>query len=337
MSAVTIVEGYPINKVSDISIKPYLEPNKRNMGLEKYGLVVFDGVFHEEQLACLEINGTKRYITGLNEFAPELKVLPKEEREAKIKEIRRTVSQLEKELASNIVDPDDPEFWNHVKLLRPDNSDFWDKISIRAGNEPVPLDLKDPYDVIKYHAILAGGFSMIAPSYEEARKRNVAPKFYLDKIEETAAVKIEVNILRNRAKSQLQKLYDKNQNKLFYLAKVLDPLSVQYKKSTPIEIIYENLDKFIEGQLSEKSVRKASQAFIDAANQDIETLQIRALIKDATYYKFLAVKADGYIYHMESNSMLGRTPSDVLEYLKNPLNEQILTDLMNKVDKFWKA
>ena len=43
------------------------------MGLENYGLSLFDGVTHQEQLACLEINGIVRYLTGLNEFAPEVK------------------------------------------------------------------------------------------------------------------------------------------------------------------------------------------------------------------------------------------------------------------------
>ena len=88
----TIVEKYPQNKTGSIAIRPYFESNVSNMGLEKYGLSLFDGVFHEEQLACLEINGVKRYITGLNEFAPEVKMLPVDEREAKVKQIRKTVS-----------------------------------------------------------------------------------------------------------------------------------------------------------------------------------------------------------------------------------------------------
>ena len=58
------------------------------------------------------MNGVKRYVTGLNEFSPEVKMLPKTEKEAKIKEIRSVVAQLEAELAANVVDPDDKDFWN---------------------------------------------------------------------------------------------------------------------------------------------------------------------------------------------------------------------------------
>jgi len=136
----TIVE-LPTVKAGNISIKPYFDPEISNLGLEKYGLSLFDGVFHEEQLACLEQNGIKRYITGLNEFAPDVKNLKDPElREAKIQEIRNVVAKLEAELAANIIDPSDPEFWNKVKLLRPNNDEFWNRITIRCGNQPLFLD-----------------------------------------------------------------------------------------------------------------------------------------------------------------------------------------------------
>jgi len=67
----------------------------------------------------------------------------------------------------------------------------------------------------------------------------------------------------------------------------------------------------------------------------METLKIRAIAKDSNYYKFIATKADGFIYHMSSTTMMGRNISDVIEYLKNPLNEEILIDLTKKVEKYW--
>ena len=122
-------------KTGSISVKPFFDPNKSNLGLEKYGLALFDGVFHEEQLACIERNGIRRYLTGLNEYAPEIKMIKNdEEREAKIQEIRNVVAQLERELAANIVDPKDVDFWNKVTVLQPNNDDFWSKITLRCGN-----------------------------------------------------------------------------------------------------------------------------------------------------------------------------------------------------------
>ena len=336
MSSVTIVEKYPQNKKSNITIRPYFDPMIDNMGLQKYGLSLFEGAFHEESIACLEINGIKRYLTGLNEFAPEVKTLPLEEQEAKTKEIRKVVAQLERELAANVIDPEDKDFWNKVKLLKPDNNDFWDKVKVRCGNEPVHLEpATDPYDLIRLYAIENGGFSIVAKSLEEARKMSVPPKFYLDRVEESASLNTEVKKLRNKALSELQKLFDKNQNKLLYVAKVLDVNGAQYKKSTPNDIIYDNMDKYINGELVDKNKKKTAEKFLEATNLDMETLKIRAIIKEANYYKYIATKADGFIYHMSSTTMMGRNLVDVLEYLRNPLNEEILVDLTKKVEKHW--
>ena len=336
MSTVTMVEKYPQNKKSSIAIRPFFDPSMSNMGLEKYGLSLFDGAFHEEQLACLEINGIKRYLTGLNEFSPDIKQLPPDEAESKIRQIRMIVSQLEKELAANIVDPKDENFWNKVKLLKPDNDDFWSRIKIVCGNEPVFLEPdKDPYDLIKLYAIEAGGFSIVAKSFEEARRMPTPPKFYLDKLEETVSTKTEVKKLRNKALAELQKLFDKNTNKLFYVAKVLDINSTQYKKSTPNDIIYDNMDKYINGETVETNKKKTAERFLEVVDIDMETLKLRAMVKDATYHKIVAPRGDGFIYHMQSGTMLGKTPSDVVEYLKNPLNEQVLIDVQAKVEKTW--
>ena len=62
--------------------KSFADQFDTNKG-QNYGLSLFDGIKHQEQLACLEINGINRYLTGLNEFAPEVKKLPKEKRRVK--------------------------------------------------------------------------------------------------------------------------------------------------------------------------------------------------------------------------------------------------------------
>lgn len=333
--SISIVET-PIKKSSSIAVRPFFNPNVQNLGLEKYGMSLFDGAFQEEQLACIERNGIRRYVTGLNEFAPEIKLIQDpESKAAKIMEIRKIVAELEKELAANIVDPKDPEFWNKIKLLSPSNDEFWGLIKIRCSNEPLYLDPKDPYDMIKISAIEAGGFSLIARSYEEARSRPVAPKFYLDKLEETVSTKTELSKLKNKALSELQSLFEKNTNKLMYVAKVVDLNSVQYRKSTPVDILYDNMDKFINGLGSEPSIKRAAKDFLNASKLDMETLKIKCLIKDSTFYKFLALKADGFIYHLESQTMLGRNATECLEFLKNPLNEQIYLSLTKKIESYW--
>ena len=76
----TMVETGSQNKKTAIAVRPFFDQQATNMGLEDYGMSLFDGVTHQEQLACLEINGVIRYVTGLNEYAPEIKKLSTEKK-----------------------------------------------------------------------------------------------------------------------------------------------------------------------------------------------------------------------------------------------------------------
>jgi len=338
MEDYTIVEKYQQGKDTTVAIRPYFNPDKENMGLETYGMSLHEGVWHQESIACLELNGIKRYVTGLNEFAPEVKKLSPGERELKVKEIRKAVAQLEAELAANIIDPDDKDFWNHVTLLKPDNDKFWSKIELRCGNEPVFLDpVKDPYDLIKIYAINAGGFSMISKSLKEAKKSASPKKFYLDQYEETVSTRTEYTKLRNRAIGKLEELYDKNSSKLMYVAKVVDADSVQYSKSTQLDIIYENMDAFINGKGTESSKKRAAESFIEASKDTMKNLTLRSLVKDAMFYRFIMVKANGWIEPLDNSIRLGKVPSEVVQYLQNPENDEILKSLMDKIEPYWNA
>ena len=338
MEDYTIVEKYQQTKNKTIAIRPFFNANKENMGLEQYGLSLHDGVFHEESLACLEMNGVKRYVTGLNEFAPEVKMLPKSEKIAKIKEIRAVVAQLEAELAANVVDKEDREFWNKLTIMKPDNSAFWDKISLRCGNDPTFLDpAKDPYDLIKLHAINAGGFSIVAKSLKAAKESNTPFKFFLDTAKESLSTRTELSKLRNKALVALQNMYDSNVAKLMYVAKICDVDSVQYVKATPNDVLYENMDAYINGVGAESSKKRAASQFLEVAGLDMEELKIRALIKDSLYYRFITTKAGGWIEPIDSGIKLGKSPSECMQHLKNPENEDTLMSLLAKVEPYWNS
>jgi hypothetical protein len=326
-----------IKQLGKISVRPYVDATIENMGLENYDMVVYPNTFQEEQLAAIERNGVVRYVTGLDEFAPEVQRIANEEKkDAVINNIRHVVAELEKQLATNVIKVDDDEFWNKVQLLRPDNHDFWNKITIRCGNEPLFLKPKeDPYDLIKMMAIEAGGFDLVAKSYEDARAKARPPKFYLDKEVDTVATRTEYKKIRNKAISILDDLYGKNAKKLLYILKVLDGNSTQYKNTTPSDIIYDNLDEYINGNGVENNKERAVKTFMDATELDMETLKLKCIVKDASFYKFLVHKPDGMIYHAKKSAMLGRNVSDCVEYLKNPMHEDILIDLLEQVERYW--
>jgi hypothetical protein len=329
----TLIEKYQQGKKQNIAIKVYFDQARENMGLENYAMSLFEGVVHEEELTCLELNGIKRYVTGLNEFAPEVKKLSTDKRNAKIKEIRKAVATLEADLAANILDPEAPDFWNKVKLLRHDNYEFWSKITLRIGNEPVYLDpTTDPYDLIKLYAIEAGGFSIVAPSLRIAKQGN--HKFYLDKLEATVSSRTEISKLRNKALSALSTMYDSNNTKLFYVAKVVDGDSVQYNKSVSNDVVYENMDSFIHGFGSDNNKRRSAQAFLDASRMSMEDLKLKAAIKDAVFYSFIRLTADGTYFFGQIR--VGKNTEDMVEYFKNPLNEESLLKLLDEVQYYWK-
>ena len=334
MEDFTMIEKYQQSKNQSIAIRPYVT-NNENMGLENYGLSLYDNVFHEEQLTCLDVNGVRRYLTGLNEFAPEIKQLPTAQREAKVKQIRTAVAELEKELAQNVIKVDDPEFWNKVKLLKPNNDEFWAKITLRVGNDPLYLDpKKDPYDLIKIFAIEAGGFSICAKDLETAKRRGAGCKFYLDNLKETVATRTSSSKVRNKALAALQNMYDSNPTKLKYVAKVVDTNSTNYVNSTPNDAIYENMDAYIHGEGSETSRTKAAQTFLNTSKLGLEELKLAAILKDAKSYRIITDRSDGFIY-TDRNEKLGRTMEEVISYIASPLNDDILMYIIEKVEREW--
>ena len=323
---------------SKVSIKPYVE-NIPNLGLEKYNQVLFDGVKYKLEMASLEEGGSVRFITGLNPYAPELNILSEEEREAKILEIKKIIIKCEASLpGGSLIQENDSDWWNKVKILNPSNTKFWTSsdMLIELDNNPTLLEpQKKITDLLKYISIKAGGYPEIVKSYEDAKTKSKSPKFYMDELEQTVTLQVEVSKLRNLAGSELQKLYEKNTSKLMYICKAIDPNPAQYRKSTPVDVMYQNMDKYINGETVDKDKKKTSQRFLDICNLDMETLKIRALISDAHYYKHIALKGDGMIYDMEGMSALGKNNEQVVEYLKNPLNEDVFKRLLERVEKNW--
>ena len=325
-------------KTGRIHVKPFVDNTKDNMGLQNYNMAIFPGTYHEEQIAAIERNGVIRFITGLDEFAPEVQnIRDPEKREAVIHNIRSVVAYLEKILATNVIDVEDDDFWNKVKLLKPSNVEFFGKISMRCGNEPVFLDpANDPYDLIKFMAIEAGGFDLIAKSYDDALAQAVAPKFYLDKEVYTVSTRTSEKRLHNQAAALLDKVANGNPIKLLYITKVIDTNSASYRNSTPVDVLYEALDDYIAGKGVEGNKRRAAEHFMEVAEMDMESLKLKALVKDATFYKVISLKADGMLYHTATSTMLGRNVSDVVLYLKNPVNEEILVKLLEEIENYWK-
>lgn len=318
-----------------ISIQPYVNSNVENMGMENYGMVLHEGATHKEFITCLEINNTKRYLTGLDEFAPEIEsIQDKKKKEAVVKQIREKVILIERALAGNDkLSVDDKDFWSKVVLLKRENHEFWKNIFIEIGNTPIYLDEKNAQDLILISAIEARGFSEIAPSYSEVHT-NTSYRWYLDKKKESSEVRVSDIKIKNKALGLLEELVNKTPKKLWLVAKCVDANSVQYKKSTPTASIYENMDNFINGRSFEKSVRKAAETFIEAVDTAEEDLRIKAYTRDAHFYRFIIHKPGEGFYFSVNDIPLGKSVDDCIEYFKNPMNAKVWESLVQEVEKY---
>lgn len=323
-------------KSSDIVIKPYIDPEmpRQNMGLEKYGQVLFEGTMHEQQLRCTIRNGITRYVTGLDEFADSVKDLPDGEREAKIKMIRETIVKLEKELYSENLDVDDPDFWNKTHFS-PTKSEYWSTVNFVIGNDGLTLDPADPHQLIKIIAAEAGGFDDVGGSYEEAKNSPFPPKFYLERRRDARVQEAKLKQIRDNAIFELFRIKREEPQKLFWYAKNLLPIANQYKKTDPVDIWYSDLSSFIEGVGIEKDKRKAPEKFLNMVMKDMDTIHIRAYVLEAAFQKKLITKADNKIYSKETNTLLGNNLEEVVEFLKQAVNQNELDVIQNQIDPIW--
>ena len=84
------------------------------------------------------------------------------------------------------------------------------------------------------------------------------------------------------------------------------------------------------GNGAESNKKRAAAQFLDVSQLRMEELKIRALIKDGLYYRFITTKAGGWIEPIDSGIRMGKRPSEVLEFLKKPENDEALTFYFRK-------
>ncbi len=325
-------------KAGKISIKPYVNPKEKDtMGLTENNYVVFPGTSQLDTIAAIEKSGKVRYITGLNEFDPNLNKLPDADKKAKIKQIRAIVAKLEHERSFKDIDPEDANFWSKVETFAPENHETWRSYGITLNNNEIVLDpLKNLDDLVKICAIEANGYSLIAKNYEEAVKSHGTKKWYLEKQIQKVNKEVSITKLKNKALAKLQEVYEGDSTRLMYIAKnIAVSGSPLYTTKTPPDLFYEDLDKYINGKAYDIEIRRCSNNFLEVAELEMEDLKLRAITKDAIFHKMIVTRPDGYMYETSTSTALGRSVVDIVEYFKNPLNEEILTILMEKVEALW--
>ena len=320
-------------KYGHISIKPVVRDDDANdIGLSLYDLNMFPNSIHTEASTTIMRNGKEVFKTGLDEYDPVLQNMQnKEKKKAIIKDIRYTVAYLEKMTNAIILDVEDDHFWESVQTFRPDNKAYWSKIELRLKSEDRRLNpTENIEDLVIFRVIEAGGFSIIAPSIEEARKHPNLYEFYLDKEYDTAKIEVSGIKLRNKALVEMEKL---SREKTFFITKCLSKESYKIRRRTSDDTIVYTLNNIIMGIEGGKSA--SVTAFLEAVKEPIEVLRTRAMIKDAIYAGKIVPKSNGMYYDLFTQSMLGKSLREVETFLLNPMNEDVLIAVETYVEEFW--
>jgi hypothetical protein len=109
----------------------------------------------------------------------------------------------------------------------------------------------------------------------------------------------------------------------------------QFKLATPADIIYDKLDDFIEGVIVKTNKKKTPEQFLKACETDKQTLHLTAIVKDALFYRNLVRGSDGYYFNPETEARYGKSEIEIVEFLKNPLNQSELDNISEKIEAKW--
>ena len=84
-------------------------------------------------------------------------------------------------------------------------------------------------------------------------------------------------------------------------------LAVHSIKGQLLWIFYMKIWTSIFMEMQQKSnVERAVTTFLDIVNCDMETLKIRSIVKDSSFFKYITHKSDGHIYHTKKECSYGK-------------------------------
>lgn len=206
-----------------------------------------------------------------------------------------------------------------LSIYKKENN-FWQKISIRVDRNGLTLDLSNPKDYLDYKVLLANK-SLIAPD-KESRFKKASFKFYIsDEAEENESKVKEGNKLK-QAWMEFGKM-DGNFEKLFSFLQVYAnlykiPGNKVPRRSNSITDLTAMAQGILENNID---------SFIEVSTDPL--LEEKAFIINAIAIKALDRDSDGIMFE---GKLLGKSINDVIEFFKNPKNQDVKIKVLNKKD-----
>lgn len=187
------------------------------------------------------------------------------------------------------------------------NQDYWKTFHVRTSGKDLYLDLDDPMDELKYlflknHKRVANGTS----------DRKPTANFILINQDAEAKDMNEFNRIKRRAIVEFGKLNHKDmQQCLRIFGHNAESLSIDLIESKLFDIVEANPDKFLAKWVDNKT--KDTEFLINTA------VSKNILRKSKTIYKY-------------GTDVIGHTLEDAIDYLDNPLNQDIKLTIIKGID-----
>lgn len=282
------------------------------------GKFLWPGFTHVYNVFAKQLSGGKyRYVTGLD---------PLEYDEDKRPEIEEAVKYLEN--------------WYGKGSLDPFNETFWKDINIKLDKKNIFLDIANNAEhKLLYYVIKAGGIQEIAPTYNEAVEASQPKKWFMVEPEELADISVQSDRTINKAIAALEWLdEEKTFDDMMLVHKVLITSDRGATKNTPKSALYKDLSGFIHGTIVKTNKKQTPSQFIETVNlikTDKKKLYISAYVKEAVYFNFLTPGEDGGLVNTETRTKYGASQEKAIAFLSNPVNQEELDNIKERVEKKW--
>ena len=282
------------------------------------GKFLWPGFTHVYNVFAKQLSGGKyRYQTGLDlqDFEDDKKP-----------EIEEAIKYLENHYGKGVLDP-----FNDV---------FWRDISIKLDKKNIFLDITNNAEhKLLYYVIKSGGIQEIAGSYNEAVEAGQPKKWFMVEPEELADISVQSDRISNKAIAKLEYLDEERTfEDMMLIHKVLITSDRGVTKNTPKGTIYKDLSDFISGKILKTNKKQTPKQFIDAVElikSDKKKLYITAYVKEAVYFNFITPSEDGGLVNTETRTKYGASQEKAIAFLTNPINQEELDNIKERVEKKW--
>lgn len=225
-----------------------------------------------------------------------------------------------------------------------DKLDFYSKAwskyrkELKQKTNLLNLDGENIEDLVLYYAIKGGGIKCIAPSYDAAVNAPNPPRWYMISPEEQLKIDIAPEKAKNKAIFHLESLNESGKlEDMFLLHKALISSDRGVTKETPKDMLYQDLNKFINGEFVKTDRRRTATDFVEwveVLKKEKQFVLCYVYIKEGLYYNMLFEK-DLHIFNRQTN---GKYPGDLkkaAEFLMSPTNLDELANIKSQLKYKW--